>query len=120
MKDNSLAENFTELRDILKKYLDARIKLWKILLLEKLTKAGTYILTILVFVVVLASLLLLLLFAFSFWYGNVYGNIYYGFLISAGFYVLVGVLLFLLRRPIFSNNIIRNLGKIFFSEDKEE
>lgn len=120
MKDNSLTENFSELRDILKKYLDARVKLWKVLLLEKLAKMGTSILTILVLIVILASLLLLLLFAFSFWYGNVYGSIYCGFLISAGIYVLIGVLLFLLRRPIFSNNVIRNLGKIFFSEDKDE
>ncbi len=120
MKNKSLVENFSELRDLMKSYLDARIKLWKVLLLDKLTKAGTYFITLLTFIVVLACLLLLLLFAFSFWYGTVYGSIYKGFLISAALYAFLGVLLFLFRKQLFSNNIIKNLGKILFNKDEED
>ena len=120
MKNKTLLENFSELNDVVKSYLDARINLWKVLLLEKITKTGTYFFSIVVSIVVIASLLLLLTFAFSFWYGNMYGNIYVGFLLSAGFYAVIGIILFLLRRPIFANNVVRNIGKILFVKDDEE
>jgi hypothetical protein len=65
-------------------------------------------------------MLLLLTFSFSFWYGNMYGTIYEGFLISSGIYAFLGILIYLLRRPIFSNNIIRNIGMILFLRDDDD
>ena len=120
MKNKTLVEDFSELKELTKRYLEARIRLWKVLLLEKITKAGTYLLTFLTIIVVLASLLLLLMFAFSFWYGNKYGSISEGFLISAALFAFLGIVLILFRKQIFSNNIIKNLGKIMFEKDEED
>ncbi len=119
MKNRSLAESFSELSGVIKSYVDARIRLWKISLLEKLAKTGTYFFSMIIGVVVIASILLLLVFAFSFWYGEVFGNTYEGFLISAGFYAVIGILVFLFRRTIFTNSIIGNIGKILFTEDED-
>ena len=119
MKNNALEENLSSLNETIRNYLDARIKLLKLLLVEKITRTGTYFFSVVVGIVIIASLLLLLTFAFSFWYGYAYGSIYGGFLISAGFYIIVGILVFLLRRSIFSNNVVRNLSNILFSDDPE-
>jgi hypothetical protein len=119
MKNTPLAENITELKEALDDYLSARVNLAKVMLLEKISKTGTYFFTVVTSLVVLASMLLLVVFAFSFWYGQVCGEIYHGFLISAAAYLVIGVFILIFRRQIFSNNIIRNISKVLFSDDEE-
>lgn len=116
MRDTALVEHIDKLKGALESYIEARIDLAKANLLEKISKSGTYFLTACIIILVLAAFFLLLAFAFSFWYAHAGGEIYVGFLIAAGGYLLIGVLLYLLRRRIFTNNIIRRLGKVVFSE----
>jgi len=120
MKNYTLEENFSELKSLLKDYLDARVNLFKLFLLEKIAKVGTYFLTAIVFLVLILFVILFSTFAFSFWYGNKFGNLAEGFLISAGFYVLLALAVFLLRRPLFTNSIIKNISSIIFSENKND
>ncbi len=120
MKDKTLTENVSELNHVIKRYIEARMDLWKINLLEKITKTGTYFYTSVLVILALSFVLLFATFAFSYWYGKEYGNIAGGFLISAGFYVVLGIIIYLLRRPIFSNNIIRNISAIIFSDDERK
>ena len=98
MKNTALEQQVTELKTVLTSYLEARLDLGKAIMLEKMSKIGTYFLSVMSGVIVIASFLLLIAFAFSFWYGSALGSIHVGFLISAGFYILVGILLFLFRR----------------------
>jgi hypothetical protein len=120
MENNSLKENLSELNTIIKSYIEAKIDLWKVLLLEKVTKIGTYFFTVIAVLVTFLFTLLFLTFAFSFWYGNAYWNITVGFLISAGFFLVLALLIYRLRKPLFSNNIIKNIGSIIFSDDEEK
>lgn len=118
MKDKTLTDNVSELNSIVRRYIDARIKLWKVDLLEKISTSGTYFFTTFMMLLLISFVLLFATFAFSYWYGNNYGNIAVGFLISAGFYIILGIILYIFRKPVFSNNIIRNMSGIIFS-DKE-
>ena len=118
MKNKTLSENFSELNDVLKSYLAARLKLWKVLLLEKTTKAGTYVFSTLVVLISIFSCLLFLGFAFSFWYGSTRGSISTGFLISAGCSLLIMALAYLLRKRIFARSILKNSKDFLFNEDE--
>ena len=120
MENNSLKENLTELNTIIKSYIEAKFDLWKVLLLEKVTKIGTYFITVISILITFLFTLLFLTFAFSFWFGNTYGNITAGFLISAGFFLILALVIYRLRKPLFSNNIIKNIGSIIFSEDEKD
>lgn len=119
MSNNSLSENFTDLYDSVKNYVEARLILFKLKITEKITKTGTYFISTFVIISVLLFALLFLSFAFSFWYGQRYGDIAGGFLISAGFYFLLAIIIYLFRKPIFSNNIVKNVSSIVFSEEEE-
>lgn len=117
MKNKTLSENFSELNDVLKSYVAARVKLWKLLLLERTTKAVTYLFTTLAVLISALSCLLLLSFAFSFWYGETLGSYTTGFLISAGFNLLLMILVYLLRKRIFSRNILKNTKDLLFNKE---
>lgn len=118
MKNHTFTEHFTELGDVLKSYFDARIKLWKILILEKFTKAGTYLFTSVMVLLSSFIILMFLGFAFSFWYGENYGSFTTGFLISAGIMFLIMVLLYLFRKLVFSRNILKKNSDFLFEEDE--
>ena len=119
MKNTPLAENLSELKEVVDDYLSARIDLAKVILLEKISKTGTYFFTVITSLIILASMLLLMVFAFSYWYGQVYGEIFHGFLISALIYLVIGIVVLLFRRKLFSNNIIKNISKVLFTTDDE-
>jgi hypothetical protein len=120
MGNQTITENFNELSTSVKKYIQAHVDLIKVRLLEKLVKVGTYFFSFVTLILILAFILISLTFAFSFWYGQVYGDFVGGFLISAGFYLFVAILVFLFRKQLFTNNIIRNLSQILFSDEENE
>ena len=120
MAEKTLSENFSDLNEVVKNYINARLNFARISLLEKLTRIGTYFFSAIAIIIAIAFVLLFLTFAFAFWYNNSHGSIIDGFLISAAFYFAVGLLLFIFRRHIFTGNIIKCLANIIIHEDEEK
>ena len=120
MAEKTLSENFSDLNEVVKNYINARLNFARISLLEKLTRIGTYFFSAIAIIIAIAFVLLFLTFAFAFWYNNSHGSIIDGFLISAAFYFAVGLLLFIFRRHIFTGNIIKSLANIIIHEDEEK
>lgn len=118
MKNKTLSENLSELNIVLKSYLQARLKLWKVFLLEKSTKAGTYLFTTMVVLLSAFLCLLFLGFAFSYWYGETQGSFSTGFLISAGCNLLLMILIYLFRKRLFARSILKNFKDLLFNEDE--
>ena len=119
MEKNALSENFAEITSAVKRYINARFDLLKLTLLQKITRAGTYFLTFVSVLVSVFSLLIFIMFAFSFWYGQKTGHLAEGFLISAGFFMVLLILVFLLRKHIFSNPLVRIFSHILFSDEDQ-
>jgi hypothetical protein len=121
MEKNKLSENLAEITAALKSYVNTRFDLMKLTLLQKITRAGTYMLSFVSILVSLFSILIFLMFAFSFWYGEKTGSLSTGFLISAGIFLVLMIVIFLLRKSIFSNPLIRIFSHILFTdEDNKE
>jgi uncharacterized membrane protein YbhN (UPF0104 family) len=120
MTNKSLQENFTELNDVIKRYINTKINYWKVVLLEKIYKIWGHLFLFLLVIVSLLFVFLLLAFAFSYWYGNNIGTISTGFLIAAGGFVIIALLLYLLRKPLFSNKIIEKISTVLFDDDDNE
>lgn len=120
MSNNSIHENFSELQEAVQGYVEARINYYKITLIEKAAKVGTYIFssTLILFSVLFIFLLLAL--AFSFWYASNIGSISEGLLISAGVFALISVIAYLLRRKLFANSIVRNIASVLYDDEGKE
>jgi hypothetical protein len=121
MSNNSIHDNFSELQEAVQGYVEARINYYKVTLIEKAAKVGTYMFssTLILFSVLFIFLLLAL--AFSFWYAANKGSISEGLLISAGAFALIAFIAYLLRRKLFANSIVRNLASVLYEdEDKAD
>ncbi len=117
MSDKSFKVNVAEIISIARSYVNARIELWKLSLLEKTSLAGAHFLSTVIVVLIVAFCLLFISLAFAFWYGQQTGDMVAGFLITAGFYVVIG-LVFLLSRTFFvTGPVIKALSRIMYKED---
>ena len=120
MKDKSLTDSLSELNDVVKQYVNARIHLVQVILLDKFTKAITFIIITVIIIMTASFVLLLLALAFSYWYSQSYGSLIEGFLISAGIYVVIMLIVFWLRKPLISNAIIKDFSKMLFNDQEKE
>jgi hypothetical protein len=118
MAGSELSDNFLRITEILKDYLNARVDLLRLGLLEMLTRVGVYLLTSLSVIISAFAVCIFLMFSFSFWYGSHIGSIEQGFLISAGFFALAIIIQIVFRRTIFSRNLIKEFSAILFTDDK--
>jgi len=120
MNDRSLTDNLGELNEVIKRYINARINLVKIIVLDKLTKALTLIITAVLLFITISFVIILLTLAFCYWYSNKYGSMVDGLLISAGFYIFIILIIYWLRKPLISNTIIKVCAPLFFNDQEKE
>lgn len=112
----SLKDSFQNLHE----YLEARIELTKIQVLEKISLLTSSVLTTLILIFLAFFFLLFASIAASLIVGEQLGEWYWGFLIVACFYALLAIVLYAFRRKIILNPILNTIIDVMFREDDEE
>ena len=118
--NKSISENVSELVEYYKQYIQLRLKKAKISISEKFIDAIAGITFGIVFWFILLFVLIFLGFSFAFWYGEKYGNLSMGFLITAGIYLLLGCIFYLLRKPLIFDPLARKLSDVLEIENLED
>ena len=119
MESPKISESIAELTNQVKNYVQLRIDLFKLNLTEKLATLTTTLLISIIFFIVFLFFTMFLSLAFIFWFKEYAGNAWLGSLIVAGFYILVGVTVYLLRDRLFLNRVVVQISKILLEEEEE-
>ena len=103
-------------------YINLRINYLGLVLGKRMAEITTSIITVFILAGFAALIILMLTLAFVAWYGNKTGNYAQGFLIVSGFYFVLGFILFVARRTLITNPVIRmmNKKKSFDLNEKDE
>ena len=109
-----------ELADHVKAYLNNRIDTVKLNTAEKGSKMLANVLTLVSVLLVFGLCLVLASFALAFALAKLTGEIYWGFLIVAGIYLLLGTGLWVLREKLLKLPILNALLKQIFKEEDEK
>jgi hypothetical protein len=120
MAKKSFTENAGDIFVLAKSYVKTRFELWKLSLLEKASKAGAFFLVSFILVIIIAFCLVFISLAFAFWYGQMTDDLATGFLILAGFYLVLGIILILARKTLILAPIIRALSSIMYDDDETD
>ena len=119
MAQKKISENFSSMTENIKDYVNLRIDLVKLVFTEKIAKFTSFFLIAIIFFILAMFLLLFLSFAFVFWFGDEIGPMWLGALIITGFYVLCGILIYVLRHRLFINPLVSHLTQILMEEKDE-
>lgn len=110
-----ISENVNLLIDDASRYIEAKAELWKLKAADKSSEAAASLLSCLLLFAIAMIVLFTINTGIAFLIGKWLGEIYYGFFIVAGFYLLLGIVLFasrekLIKRP-FYNMLINKMLK---------
>jgi uncharacterized membrane protein YqjE len=119
METGKISDNFSNLTENVKDYVNLRIDLIKIILTEKIAKLATFFLIAVIFFILGMFLLLFLSIAFVFWFGSAVGPGWIGALIVTAFYILLAALIYLQRNAFFINPLVSTLTKILMEDHNE-
>jgi len=119
MEQGKISDNFSELTENVRRYINLSIDLVKLVLTEKLARMATVFLLINILFIVCMFLLLFLSFGFIYWYGEMVGPMWEGALIVAGMYLLIGIIILVFRVPFIMNPLIRQISKVLMEEKDE-
>lgn len=120
MKGNQIGSAFQDSFESLKSYIDIQVKYNKLKLTQKLGDITSYFALLFIVTALAGGLLFFLSFAFVYWFAKTTDlDVYIGYLIIAGFYlVLIGLIINYKERLLFSP--IRNLlGSILFENEMQ-
>jgi len=119
MTKSPLNQVLADLVSSIKRYISIHITLLKLEVIEKSAKLVSLSIAVVLLLTLLMFFLLFVSLAAATWLAELLGNQALGYLCVAGFYFLVGVIIYALRRKLFVGTVIRLLSEIFF-EDQEK
>jgi hypothetical protein len=109
-------------KDKIAHYIDVRLQLMKLSLVEKLSNVLSYLIFVFISLFISVSVLIFVGIVLGELFSGVTGSRTLGYLITTGFYVLLLIVLFLLRRPVinaFAGIFVRILTDTDEEEDEE-
>jgi hypothetical protein len=124
MEDNSLSAQIKKIFDQLKDYLDLKVGYLKLNVAEYLIKFFSSLVLWMVIFFILFFVLVFGSFAFAYWFGELTGRWSIGFLIIAGFYVLLAIFIYGFRKSIivrpFTHLILSQMDLDKFNDTENE
>jgi hypothetical protein len=97
---NDLTKKISKLNDSTKEYLQTKIDLIKVSLLEKSTRLTSFLINIWIIVSLFILIFGFAVATFAVWYGKTYNNYIEGLLIACGLVLFVMILFVLFRKKI--------------------
>ncbi len=120
MESQKLSDNITEISENVKEYIRLRTDLLKLTLTEKLSMIlSALFITVILFLVFLFICMFVSI-AFIFWFRAHAGTLYAGALIVAGFYLLVGAVVYIMRNRLFIDPLVSQISKTLLEDEDEE
>ncbi|NVO19170.1 MAG: phage holin family protein [Bacteroidetes bacterium] len=119
MEKSYLEENVTEAVDATRKYVEAYIKLFKLELLERLSRVVSLVITNTLILMVAALFVLFLSLSAAIFIGHLMHSMELGFLIMSALFLMLIAVIWVFRGKLLLNPVIKSLNSILFSEDEK-
>jgi fatty acid desaturase len=120
MESQKLSDSFNEISENVREYIRLQVDFLKLTLTEKLSMIISALLISIILFLVFLFISMFLSMAFIFWFRDHAGPLYVGALIVAGFYLLIGIIVFLMRHKIFIDPLVSQISKTLLEEEDEE
>ncbi len=120
MPNDNLHDFFDENRKLVSEYLDTRLEILKLSLVRSASKT----LGILAFITIICFLLLMfvlfLVISFSWWMTSLMGSAALGYLTGSGVFILLIIICFIFKKPLFVNPFVRLFLLSSLEEEEED
>lgn len=116
MAFSEIKDNVDDLKSESKAYIDKNLEYYKLLGFKIVAKTTTMFVSYTIVLLIFAFVLLFGSIAAGFAIGSAIGSTSLGFLIVAGAYLLIGIIIFLLKDRLIEKQILKTFSDLFFKE----
>ncbi len=116
MAYEELREDIEHLQENAKEYINSSVKYYKLLGFKVMTRSITLMAKFILVAFCVAMLFLFGSFALAFCLGKWLDNYAFGFLIVAGIYLIIGLIVSLVKRSVLEGSILKKFSEIFFND----
>ena len=120
MKKDTIQDRFEDTAQDLREYGHLQLESLKLRLLEKLSVFGNNVLSIFIVVFLGAISLIFVAVVLTLLLADLTGSLLLATGIMAGVFVIATLIVYLCRRKMFLNPMVRMFGKMLFEKEKEE
>lgn len=117
MNKENFDKHLTSTIDNIKQYLNLKTELYTLIIFEKLSKVFAKFLFMLIFVFFLFFFLLFISLGFVKWFQEVTETTVWGYLIVSCFYLLLGIIIFTLRKRLFLDPILKVITDVVMEQE---
>lgn len=119
MENNGAFGQAKELLNGLKKYLETRYNLGRLQVTEKIVLITSFFITFFVVMLIFLLFFMFISFSLAFHLGHVMNYLPYGFLTVSLVYLLGGIVVYVFRKQIVTNPVLKLMLKIMFRPNQE-
>lgn len=119
MSEDTVKDKLANLFEDLKEYINVKFQILTLSLGEKVAKVLAAISSSVAIIILLSLFIFFASFAAAFAIGGCIGGYGYGFLIVAGFYLLLGVIIFIFKSRV-EKPLINIFIKMFFGQNDDD
>lgn len=116
MAFNEIKDNVDDLKSETKAYVDKNVEYYKLLGFKIVAKTTTMFVSYTLVLLIFAFVLLFGSIAAGFAIGTSIGSTSLGFLIVAGAYLLIGIIVLLLKDKLIEKQILKSFSEMFFKD----
>jgi hypothetical protein len=120
MEKTRIADNISEVVEASKTYIEANLKLFKLSLLERLSKVVSLIISTTLVMLVGMLFVLFISISAAMFIGSLLDSRTLGFLVMALFFLVIVIFLWVKRKTLVINPIIRTLNDIVFDDTEND
>ena len=102
----------------IKEYFDLKTELFALIVFERVSKMMSKFLVVIIFVFFLFFFLLFISLGFIEWFHDATGTKFWGYVIAAFFYLILGIIIFGMSKKLFLNPMLKGFTEVLF--EKEE
>jgi hypothetical protein len=111
---------FADTRQKAQEYVKERIMLFKMELLEKVSKVAAGMLSVMFLVLIVFFIVFFLSIMTGYYFASLTGSLFYGFAIVAGIYILLLIIFLLIKKKVIDVRITNALIDVFFDKTEIE
>lgn len=116
MAYEELRDDIDNLQNNTKEFVSSTVKYYKLLGFKIMTRSITLLAKFILVAFCVAMLILFSSLALAIWLGYLLDNYLFGFLIVAGVYLLIALIVFFVKSSLIERCILRKFSDIFFNE----
>ena len=120
MLKSGFAKVITDMADSIRKYIEIRLNLAKLDVLEKSAKILSLLLSAIFLFIIFMLFLFFISLTMAKWIGQLMNSDALGYLIIAVIYLISGIIVLRYRRKLFLGSAIKHLSEIFFEDTEED